>query len=160
MRAQKIERFWEILRALARLICRPGYALTPRKLSCCEKFLVAPLHSICSPQNFLFIFRTAIYSDLFFSIYTLLALSWRRSLWYRNQFIDLHSKSLNCFLYDRDHRHERVKTFAEAAIHPKFEKVLCSQIKKRFPKKNSRGSPKYSNNAHCLPAFNKWISKL
>ena len=33
--------------------------------------------------------------------------SWRRSLQYRNQFIDLLRRSLDCFLYDL--RHERVK---------------------------------------------------
>ena len=32
-----------------------------------------------------------------------------RSLSYRNQFIDLQSKSMDWFLYDRDHRHERAK---------------------------------------------------
>ena len=35
--------------------------------------------------------------------------SWRRSLSYRNQSIGLHSKSMKCFIYDRDIRHERVK---------------------------------------------------
>ena len=37
-----------------------------------------------------------------------LTLSWRTSLSYRNQFIDLLYKSMNWFLYDRDLRHERV----------------------------------------------------
>ena len=37
-----------------------------------------------------------------------LTLSRRRSLSYRNQFIDLQSKSVDCFLYDRDLRHYRV----------------------------------------------------
>ena len=41
----------------------------------------------------------------------ILTLSWRRSLSYRNQSIDLQSKSMNWFLYDRDLRHERVNTF-------------------------------------------------
>ena len=39
--------------------------------------------------------------------------SWRRSLSYRNQSIDLHSKSMDWFLNDRDIRHERVNTAAE-----------------------------------------------
>ena len=30
---------------------------------------------------------------------------------YRNQFIDLQSKSMNWFLYNRDLRHERVNTY-------------------------------------------------
>ena len=38
-----------------------------------------------------------------------LTFSWRRSLSYRNQFIDLQGKSVDWFLYDRDLRHERVK---------------------------------------------------
>ena len=38
-----------------------------------------------------------------------ITLSWRRSLSYRNQSIDLLCKSIGWFLYDRDHRHERFK---------------------------------------------------
>ena len=38
-----------------------------------------------------------------------LTLSWRGLLSYRNQSIDLQSTSMNWFLYDNDHRHERVK---------------------------------------------------
>ena len=38
----------------------------------------------------------------------LLTLSWPRSLSYRNQSIDLQSKSVDWFLYDRDLSHERV----------------------------------------------------
>ena len=38
-----------------------------------------------------------------------LTLSWRRLLSYRNQSIDLGSKSVNWFLYDNGLRHERVK---------------------------------------------------
>ena len=37
-----------------------------------------------------------------------LTLSWRRSLSYRNQSIDLQSKSVDWFLYDNGLRHERV----------------------------------------------------
>ena len=36
-------------------------------------------------------------------------LSWRRPLSYRNQFIDLQSKSVNWFLYDNGLCHERVR---------------------------------------------------
>ena len=35
-------------------------------------------------------------------------LSWRKSLSYRNHSIDLLCKSMDWFLYDSDHRHERV----------------------------------------------------
>ena len=38
-----------------------------------------------------------------------LTLSWYSSLSFRNQSIDLLYKSVNCFLYDRDLCHERVK---------------------------------------------------
>ena len=38
-----------------------------------------------------------------------LTLSWRTSLWYRIQFIDLICKLMGSFLYDRDLRLERVK---------------------------------------------------
>ena len=39
----------------------------------------------------------------------LLTLSWRRPLSYRNQSIDLGSKSMDWLLYDNGLRHERVK---------------------------------------------------
>ena len=39
-----------------------------------------------------------------------LTLSWRDFPSYRNQFIDLQSKSIDCFLYDRELRHERVNS--------------------------------------------------
>ena len=39
-----------------------------------------------------------------------LTLSWRRSLSYRNQFINLQSKSLDWFLYDKNLHHKRVKS--------------------------------------------------
>ena len=42
----------------------------------------------------------------------LLTLSWRRPLPYRNQSIDLWSKSMDCFLYDNGLHHERVKLFS------------------------------------------------
>ena len=38
-----------------------------------------------------------------------LTLSCRKSLSYRNQSVDLQGKSMDCFLHDRDLRHERVK---------------------------------------------------
>ena len=40
---------------------------------------------------------------------TKLTLSWRGALSYRNQSIDLKSKSIDWFLYDNGPRHERVK---------------------------------------------------
>ena len=47
------------------------------------------------------------YSSMFYLV--TLTLSWRRPLSYRNQFIDLRSKSMDLFLYDNGLRHERVK---------------------------------------------------
>ena len=41
-------------------------------------------------------------------LYWDLTLSWRRPLSYRNQSIDLQSKSMGWFLYDNGLRHERV----------------------------------------------------
>ena len=46
-----------------------------------------------------------------FSANKLLTLSWRRPLSYRNQSVDLRSKSMDCFLHDNCLRHERVKHF-------------------------------------------------
>ena len=37
-----------------------------------------------------------------------LNLSWRRSLFYRNQPIDLQNKSMDWFLYDKNLRHESI----------------------------------------------------
>ena len=45
-----------------------------------------------------------------FSDFMSLTLSWRRPSSYRNQSIDVQSKSMDWFLYDRDFRQERVKT--------------------------------------------------
>ena len=45
-----------------------------------------------------------------------LTLSWRRSLSYRNQSIDLRSKSMDWFLYNRDLRHESVKQLASPPV--------------------------------------------
>ena len=42
-------------------------------------------------------------------LYCILSLSWRRSLSYRNQSIDLLRKSVDWFLYDNGLHHERVK---------------------------------------------------
>ena len=49
-----------------------------------------------------------------------LTLSWRRPLSYRNQSIDLQSKSMNWFLFDNGLPHERVNV--------KFEHIQQIQI--------------------------------
>ena len=43
---------------------------------------------------------------------------------YRNQSVDLQRKSEDCFLYDRDLRHERVKVLFLWKICEKFVKKL------------------------------------
>ena len=53
-----------------------------------------------------------------------LTLSWWRFLSYRNQSIDL---LINCFVQDRDLRHERVKCFP---IHEQIKQFWCLQIYK------------------------------
>ena len=70
-----------------------------------------------------------------------LTLPWRRSLSYKNQSIDLLYKAMDCFLCDRDPRHERVRTefksvfieifFAEKKppyFLPTFSKYVFSKI--------------------------------
>ena len=54
-----------------------------------------------------------------------LTLSYGRPLSYRNQSIDLHSKSMDWFLYDKDLRHERVN-IADANF---IELVLCNSLR-------------------------------
>ena len=49
-----------------------------------------------------------------------LTLSRRRSLSYKNQSIDLQSKSVDWFLYGRDLRHERAKPLAGPSDSSKF----------------------------------------
>ena len=76
-----------------------GYTRTLRKLFVFTKL---PHQEI---RWFLGILRSA-----FWSIYNLqlsLTLSWRRALSYKNQSIDFVCKSVDCFLYERDLRHER-----------------------------------------------------
>ena len=48
---------------------------------------------------------------------SILNLSWRRSLLYRNQSIVLQNKWMDWFLYDKNLRHERVNALLLACIH-------------------------------------------
>ena len=64
----------------------------------------------------------------------LLTLSWRRSLLYRNQSIDLLCKSVDWFLYDNGFRHERVNIlFILSTMVSKSSTRSCS-MKKCFLK--------------------------
>ena len=58
-----------------------------------------------------FLFCFCFFETLHFQVFIEreLTLSWQRPLSYRNQSIDLHSKSMNRFLYDNGLRHERAK---------------------------------------------------
>ena len=58
------------------------------------------------------LFIIQIFPYIFFESFlspTILTLSWRRSLLYRNQSIDLLCKSTDWFLHDKNYHHERVK---------------------------------------------------
>ena len=70
----------------------------------------------------------ALFEDYQYWIKSLvhLTLSWRRSLSYRNQSIDLLCKSIEWFLYDRDLRRERVKQPFSSKISKKYLKSLFS----------------------------------
>ena len=60
-----------------------------------------------------------------------LTLSWRRSLSYRNQSIDLHSESRDWFLYYGDLRYERtkhIKIFIVYNTEFNFENLLIKDI--------------------------------
>ena len=54
---------------------------------------------------------------------TRLTLSWRRSLSYRNQSIDLLRKSMDWFLYDNGLRHEMVKR--KSCLHAETTQLIC-----------------------------------
>ena len=62
-----------------------------------------------------------------FHFYPPLALSWRRSLSYRNESIHLLCKSMDWFLYDRDLRHERVKGTIWT-----FSNIVHERVKSNF----------------------------
>ena len=51
-----------------------------------------------------------------YSLFCFLTLSWRGSLSYSNQSIDLLCKSMDRFLYDRDLRHESIKCLLQFVV--------------------------------------------
>ena len=67
-------------------------------------------------------------------LWSILPLSWRRPLSYRNQSIDLRSKSMDWFLYHKGLRHERVKLgkCASQIIHIHQITYIRWQLKKIF----------------------------
>ena len=76
-----------------------------------------------------------------FSISRSTLTSWRRLVWYRNQSIILHylqCKSMDWFLYDRNLRHERVKSEKKFEIHNNIIEVSWrKKNKKQVLKKTS-----------------------
>ena len=62
--------------------------------------------------------------------------SWRRSLLYRNQSIDLQNKSMNCFLYDKNLRHDRINALLLACIQWDiffdYDKIYASKYQRRM----------------------------
>ena len=120
------------------------------------KVVVVPLHCIRCPKNL-----SSFSEQLSTSILILLSLLWQRSLSYRKQSIDWQRKSVDCFLHDRDHRHNNLR----------YSFIVwkgAASEEKGFPRKKSWGSPQISitrkpinsNNAQCLPAFNKMNPKI
>ena len=86
-------------------------------ITVCTNFRTVTRHHlfiITSSQEYQFQYS---YKDSRFLLIMLLTLLWRRSLSYRNQYIDLQSKLMDLFLYDRDLRHQRVKLSAEKALY-------------------------------------------
>ena len=61
-----------------------------------------------------------------------LALSRCRSLSYRNQCIDLQSKSMDGFLYDRDLRHGRIKQVLREKQQQKAHYAIILTTKKKY----------------------------
>ena len=57
---------------------------------------------------------------------TTLTFSWRRSLSYENQSIDLRTKSMDWFLYDNGFRHERVNGKISQKVWKSFVDVPLS----------------------------------
>ena len=67
--------------------------------------------SVClkiGQENLFFFYISALFNFNQNIVKCCLTLSWQRSLSYRSQIIDLQTKSVDWFLFDRDLRHERV----------------------------------------------------
>ena len=77
-----------------------------------------------------FFYYFFVFLSFFFSSFCILTqsnLSWRRSLSYTNQSIDLQSKSMDWFLYDNGLCHERVKC--------NFKLLITTSIEIQFKKR-------------------------
>ena len=77
-----------------------------------------------------------------------LTLSWRRPLSYRNQSIDLQSKSMDWFLYDKDLRHERVKKSCSWNNAWHLSVTMCKRVK-IIKKKNGKKFSIWSHRSSC-----------
>ena len=96
-------------------------------------------------------------------LFSSLTLSWRGPLSYRNQSIDLQSKSMDWFLYDNDLRHERVNhkvKLREFVLLIKLFIITKTEISKKKPKVITRHWIRhclYKNIGVCLAIhFTVW----
>ena len=83
-----------------------------------------------------------------------LTLSWRRSLSYRNQSIDLFCKSMDWFLYDRDLRYERVKSANVLVVGKHRYDDSIPQVSRPMPRIRPRIWPQESRHiqvGHACP---------
>ena len=97
-----LDKFRIALWCIYRIFWKCIYSLAYPCIASCGKIiltLVLPLNSMM-----LDVWKKKTHKDK-----QSLTLSWRRPLSYRNQSIDLQSKSMSWFLYDNVLRHERVK---------------------------------------------------
>ena len=84
-----------------------------------------------------------------------LTFSWRRSLTYRNQSTDFHSKSMDWFLYDRDLRHERVNFSFN-----KYSSIFCGNNDRSAKwKRESRNYWVFFDNDVLFPIGNNILIK-
>ena len=99
------------------LVCRWRNCQKLVFVQCCISSKTS--HLICRANQNCLVFR-----------WNRLTLSWRRSLSYRNQSIDLQSKSMDRFLYDRDLRHERVNVLKWTEH---FLRTICHALRDLTP---------------------------
>ena len=80
-------------------------------------------------KKFAFCFNRNFFIDIKLNRIEFLTLSWRRPLSYRNESLDLQSKSVDWFLYDNDLHHERVgERKNSASCHVQFSSYSTKNI--------------------------------
>ena len=68
-----------------------------------------------------------------------LTLSWRKSLSYRNQSMDLLCKSMDWGLYNRNLRHERFKIKITLSLFPQITNVFFTSFRIQVPQEANTG---------------------